>query len=62
MLAQQLQVSMLILEMLRSREVITADDVAAFASLPQPLSAAIGLVGGTYQRVASQLGVDAKVA
>jgi nucleoside phosphorylase len=63
MLAQQMQFSMTILDILKSREVLKDDyDVDAFFSLPQAPEALIRAVGDSYQQIARQLGLDAPVA
>lgn len=61
MLAQQMQVSMMILEILESRDVLQNDDLAAFSSLPQPAAPAIERVAAFYEQVSQSLGVDAQL-
>jgi nucleoside phosphorylase len=63
MLAQQMQISMTILDILRARDVLESDhDTVAFFSLPKAPDVLIRAVGDSYQQVAQQLGVDAPVA
>ena len=60
MLAQQLQISLMILDILEAKEVLVGDDLAAFASLPQPPETSIARVGALYRQVAQLLGVDVR--
>ncbi len=57
MLAQQLQVSMMILEILESKNVLEGDDLAAFSSFPQVPSVSLFRVAASYRQLAQQWGV-----
>jgi hypothetical protein len=59
MLAQQFQVSMLILEILQAKKVLEGDDLAAFASLPQAPLLGLSHIAESYRQVGQLLGVDA---
>jgi hypothetical protein len=62
MLAQQLQVSMMILEVLKSRGVLEDDyDLGAFVSLPQTPAVLLRGVAEAYQQVARVVGVDVRL-
>jgi hypothetical protein len=59
MLAQQMQLSHLILEILKSRGVLDDDyDLGAFASLPQAPDVLLRAVAASYEQVARIAGVD----
>ena len=57
MLAQQLQFSMLILEILQARGVLEGDDLAAFVSLPQAPLVSLSRVAEAYRQVGRLLGL-----
>jgi len=57
MLAQQFQVSTLILAILQAKNVLEGDDLAAFASLPKAPLVALFHVADSYRQVSQQLGV-----
>jgi hypothetical protein len=57
MFAQQLQVSMLILEILEAKKVLEGDDLAAFASLPQAPLSSLFRVAESYRQLGQQWGV-----
>lgn len=56
MLAQQMQISFMLLEMLKRGNVISGDDVPAFASAVAP-DLVVELVGKQYQQAARELGL-----
>jgi hypothetical protein len=58
MLAQQFQVSTLILEILQAKNVLEGDDLAAFVSLPLAHRVALSHVGEAYRQLAQQWGVE----
>ena len=57
MLAQQLQFSLLILDILQAKNVLEGDDLAAFVSLPQAPLVSLSRVAESYRQVAQLLGV-----
>ncbi len=60
MLAQQMQLSLMLLEMLKSRKVVTQDDVSAFASIIAT-DDVIALVGRMYENTARKLGLEVRL-
>jgi hypothetical protein len=61
MLAHQMQTTIILLEMLRAKEVIAEDDFAAFQSFSlssEELQACVKQLGKLYREAAAQVGIE----